>query len=110
MERTSLPKGLDHPGPDIRAMAGGRPGPWPGKGINAGGLNVRCRARSVAEAAVTVRDPCWPCPALVKGHQGPRGPDTPEGKRRTASSAGDRVARVPGPAGSVLLWPAFAPG
>jgi hypothetical protein len=69
-----------------------------------------CRARSVAEAAVTVRDPCWPCPVLVKGARAPCGPDTQEGKRGTASSARDRVAGVPGPAGSVLQWPGFAPG
>ena len=35
MERTTLPEGLDHYRPDVRAAAGRRPGPWAGKGIDA---------------------------------------------------------------------------
>ena len=54
MERTSLTEGLDHPGPDLRA--------WAGKGIDAIDVIPVSRARSLAEAAGTVRDPCWQWP------------------------------------------------
>jgi hypothetical protein len=51
MERTWPPKGLDHHGPDVRAMGG--------KGIDAmDEIHVSC-APSPAEAAVTVRGPSW---------------------------------------------------
>jgi hypothetical protein len=51
MERTSLPEGLDHHGSEVRAMAG--------KGIVPVDEIHVSRARSPAEAAVTVGDPCW---------------------------------------------------
>jgi hypothetical protein len=65
MERTSLPKGLDHHGPDVVAMAVKVSGSWAGKGIDAmGGISVG-RARSPYEGVVTVGDPSGRGPDLA---------------------------------------------
>lgn len=51
MERTSLPEGLDHPGPEVRAMVG--------KGIDTvDEIHVKPCPES-GGSAVTVGDPCW---------------------------------------------------
>ena len=71
-----------------------------------------CRARSVALAAVTVRDPCWPCPVLVKGTKDPRGPDTQEGQAQDCqlrAGSGGRGAGT-GPAASLCGRPSRSGG
>ena len=57
MERTSMRIGLDHPGRRGLVMAG--------KGIDARHENKRYPHRSLAEAANTVRNPCWQCDDLA---------------------------------------------